>query len=84
VRNVETLLWVRIPGAGRRRRCGKPTVRGAEFPGRTGCPKSECRWLKGSRKAGAAGPGLLPGGCSYNWPDIECDARARKGADVGR
>jgi hypothetical protein len=29
--------WVCISGAGMRRRCGKPTVRGAEFPGRTGC-----------------------------------------------
>ena len=53
---------VRIPGAGMRRRCGKPTVRGAEFPGRTGCSKSECRQLKGSRKSGAAGRELLPDG----------------------
>ena len=69
VRNVETLLWVRISGAGMRRRCGKPTVRGAEFPGRTGCSKSECRQLKGSRKSGAAGSGTPPGWSLHNWPD---------------
>ena len=71
VRNVETVPWVRISGAGMRRRCGKPTVRGAEFPGRTGCSKSECRQLKGSRKSGAAGPGTPPGWSLYNWPDTE-------------
>ena len=69
VRNVETVPWVRISGAGMRRRCGKPTVRGAEFPGRTGCSKSECRQLKGSRKSGAAGSGTPPGWSLYNWPD---------------
>ena len=69
VRNVETLLWVRISGAGMRRRCGKPTVRGAEFPGRTGCSRSGCRQLKGSRKSGAAGPGTPPGWSLHNWPD---------------
>src|SRR5216684_3440684 len=57
VRNVETLLWVCIPGAGMRRRCGKPTVRGAEFPGRTGCPKSGCRAAERQQESGAAGPG---------------------------
>src|SRR5260370_24081105 len=62
VRNVETLLEVRIPGAGMRRRCGKPTVRGAELPGRTGCSGSERRQPKGSRKTRAARPGLLPEG----------------------
>jgi hypothetical protein len=69
VRNVGTLLWVRIPGAGMRRRCGKPTVRGAEFPGRKGCSRSGCRQLKGSRKSGAAGPGTPPGWSLHNWPD---------------
>jgi hypothetical protein len=49
---------VRRAGAGMRRRGGRPTVRGAEFPAGTGCSRSECWWLKGSRKAGAAGPGL--------------------------
>src|SRR5664279_3732791 len=29
---------------------GRPTVRGAEFLGGTGCPRSECRWPKGGRK----------------------------------
>jgi len=28
--------------------------------------------------------GSPPGRCPYNWPDNELDARARKGADVGR
>ena len=54
------LVRVRRAGAGMRRRGGRPTVRGAEVPGGTGCPGSECRRLKGSRKASAAGPGLLP------------------------
>jgi hypothetical protein len=34
---------------------GKPTVRGAKFPGGTGCPRSECRWPKGGRKTGQRG-----------------------------
>jgi hypothetical protein len=42
---------VRCAGAGMRRQGGRPTVRGAEVPGGTGCPGSECRRLKGSRKA---------------------------------
>jgi hypothetical protein len=48
VRNVETLLWVRIPGAGMRRRCGKPTVRGAELPWRDRVPRKR---MPGGRKA---------------------------------
>jgi hypothetical protein len=39
---------VRIPGAGMRRRCGKPTVRRAELPGRTGYPGKQ---MPGGRKA---------------------------------
>jgi hypothetical protein len=69
VRNVETLLWVRISGAGMRRRCGKPTVRGAEFPGRTGCPGSRCRAAERRQESGTAGPGLLPGGLRITGPD---------------
>ena len=48
MRNVETLLWVRISGAGMRRRCGKPTVRGAEFPWRGRVPRKQ---MPGGRKA---------------------------------
>jgi hypothetical protein len=48
VRNVETLLWVRIPGAGMRRRCGRPTVRGAELPWRDRVP---IKRMPGGRKA---------------------------------
>ena len=48
VRNVETLLWVRIAGAGMRRRCGKPTVRGAEIPWRDRVP---IKRMPGGRKA---------------------------------
>jgi hypothetical protein len=33
------LVRVRISGAGMRRRCGRPTVRGAEFPGGIGVPR---------------------------------------------
>ena len=84
VRNVETLLWVRIPGAGMRRRCGKPTVRGAELPGRTGCPGSRCRAAERRQESGAAGPGTPPGWSSYNWPGCRSCYRARKSADVGR
>jgi hypothetical protein len=32
-------------------RAGKPIVRGAELLDGTGCPRSECRWPKGDRKA---------------------------------
>jgi hypothetical protein len=46
------LVRVRRAGAGMRRRGGRPTVRGAEVPGGTGCPRSEGRRPKGSRKAG--------------------------------
>ena len=35
----QTLPRVRISGAGMRRRCGKPTERGAEFPGQDGVPR---------------------------------------------
>lgn len=45
--NTETLS-----GASRAETAGRPIVSGAELPGGTGCPRSECRWLKGSRKAG--------------------------------
>ncbi len=72
VRNVETLLWVRILGAGMRRRCGKPTVRGAEFPGRTGCPGSRCRAAERRQEGGAAGPGLLPDWPRITGPDAGC------------
>ena len=63
--NMET-----SPGSGpcKKRRAGKPIVSGAEFPGGTGCPGSECRWPKGSRKARQRG-WLLPLAVSYNWPD---------------
>ena len=54
------LARVRSAGAGMRRRCGRPTVRGAEVPGGTGCSRSECRRPKGSGIASGAGPGLLP------------------------
>jgi hypothetical protein len=64
------LLWVRITGAGMRRRCGKPTVRGAELPGRTGCPGKQ---MPGGRKAAwKAGPKdreLLPDGPRITGPD---------------
>ena len=56
------LARVRPAGTGRCRPVGRPIVRGAEAPGGTGCPGSECRRPKGSRKASAAGPGLLPDG----------------------
>jgi len=39
---------VRISGAGMRRRCGRPTVRGAEVPGGIGVPRKR---MPGSRKA---------------------------------
>lgn len=48
MRNVETVLWVRIPGAGMRRRCGKPTVMGAEFPWQDRVPRKR---MPGGRKA---------------------------------
>ncbi len=57
VRNVETLLWVRISGAGMRRRCGRPTVRGAEVPGRTGCPRSRCRAAERRQERRGGGTG---------------------------
>jgi hypothetical protein len=47
VRKVETAM-VRISGAGMRRRCGRPTVRGAEVPGGIGVPKKR---MPGGRKA---------------------------------
>jgi hypothetical protein len=63
VRNVETLLWVRIPGAGMRRRCGKPTVRGAEFPWRDRVPiKRTPGGRKAAGKRGRSTGVLLPGG----------------------
>ena len=76
VRNMETSsgsvpLW----------RCGRPTVRGAEVPGGTGCPRSEGRRPKGSRKARQQDR-LLRRVASYNWPDTGPGARARKRADV--
>src|SRR6266849_3228228 len=49
------LVRVRRAGAGMRRRGGRPTVRGAEFPGGKGCPGSERRLPKGSGKAGQRG-----------------------------
>jgi hypothetical protein len=48
VRNMETLLWVRIAGAGMRRRCGKPIVRGAESPWRDRVTEKR---MPGGRKA---------------------------------
>ena len=42
-------------------------------------PVAERQQESGCRRAGSP-----PGWCLYNWPDTECDARARKGADVGR
>jgi hypothetical protein len=65
------LVRVRRAGAGMRRQGGRPTVRGAEVPGGTGCPKSEGRRLKGSRKARAVRPGTPPGWSAHNWPDSE-------------
>src|SRR5216683_808407 len=59
---------VRRAGAGMRRQGGRPTVRGAEFPGRTGCPGSGCRAAERRQESGAAGPGTPPGWLSYNWP----------------
>jgi hypothetical protein len=67
---VETLLWVRIPGAGMRRRCGKPTVRGAEFPWRDRVPMK--RMPGGRKAAGKRGRRtgiLLPGGLRITGPD---------------
>jgi hypothetical protein len=58
VRNVENLLWVRIPGTGMRRRCGKPTVRGAELPWRDRVPKKR---MPGGRKAGLRQGGVMSG-----------------------
>ena len=55
------LVRVCRAGAGMRRRGSRPTVRGAESRGGTGCSGSECRRLKGSRKAGARGAGSPPG-----------------------
>jgi hypothetical protein len=57
---------VRVRAAGRRR--GRPIVRGAEAPGGTGCPRSECRPPKGSRKT-RQGTRLLRWAVSHNWPD---------------
>ena len=59
---------VRRAGAGMRRQGGRPPVRGAEFPGRTGCPGSGCRAAERRQESGAAGPGTPPGWLSYNWP----------------
>ena len=69
VRNVETLLWVRISGAGMRRRCGKPTVRGAEFLCGTGCPGSGCRAAERQQESEVAGPGTPPGWLRITGPD---------------
>ncbi len=70
MRNVETLLWVRISGAGMRRRCGKPTERGAEFPWRD---RVSIKRMPGGRKAaGKRGPlsrELLPEGPRITGPD---------------
>jgi hypothetical protein len=63
---------------------GRPIVSGAEFPGGTGCPRSKCRWPKGTRKAGCKSR-LPPPVVSYNWPDTRFrSAGTRKRADVGR
>lgn len=62
MRNVETLLWVRIPGAGKRRRCGKPTVRGAEFPWRDRVLIKRMPVAERQRESRAAGPGTPPEG----------------------
>jgi len=62
VRNVETLLWVRIPGAGMRRRRGMPTVMGAEFPWRDRVPRKR---MPGGRKA--AGKRGRRTGTSSRW-----------------
>ena len=70
-------------GPRRRWRRGRPTVRGAESPGGKGCPRSECRWPKGSGKTRPACPALPPG-AAHNRPDTGPGARARKRADVGR
>jgi hypothetical protein len=85
VRNVETLLWVRISGAGMRRRCGRPTVRGAEFLWRDRVSRKR---MPGGRKA-AGKRGRRVGDssrmASYNWPGCRVfAARARKSADVDR
>src|SRR5258708_38912305 len=48
VREVGTLSGAAAPGAGMRRRCGRPTVRGAEVPGGIGVPRKR---MPGSRKA---------------------------------
>jgi hypothetical protein len=68
VRNVENLLAVRISGAGMRGRCGKPAVRGAEFPWRDRVPMKR---MPGGRKA-AGKRGRRAGTSSrwswYKWP----------------
>jgi hypothetical protein len=53
------LVRVRRAGAGMRRQGGRPTVRGAESPGGTGCPGSEGRRPIRQQESGAARPGLL-------------------------
>ena len=57
VRNMETPLGSAPV------RCGRPIVRGAESPGGTGCPRSQCRRPKGDGKTSAVIPVPLPGRC---------------------
>src|SRR6266702_3010240 len=81
---------VRVRAAGWRR--GRPTVRGAEVPGRKGCPRSECRLPKGGRKARQHDrplrrpsritgriPGLVPGrGSALTWAGEPVKTSSRK------
>ena len=62
---------------------GKPTVRGAQFPGGNRMPKKRmpvAERQQESEAAMASSPLAVP----YNWPDTGPGARTRKRADVGR
>jgi hypothetical protein len=78
------LARVRPAGTGMCRPAGRPIVRGAEPRWRDRVPRKRMpaaeRQQEGERRRTGSPPGRRP----YNWPDSERDARARKGADVGR
>ena len=78
------LARVRPAGAGRCGPAGRPIVRGAEPRWRDRVPGKRMPAAERQREGECRRAGSPPGRCSYNWPDSERDARARKGADVGR